>query len=124
MSGRERMRRCRGLQHAGAYHVNFVLAQDTRLRLVGLLRCASRDDITTAVVDCLARALGMKGGKRDVGNESRCGHHPGVGAGKRETPRPASPPDKAAALLAHLDLLRGAELPGDLVAQEVAGHGR
>ena len=71
MNPAARMRRSRQLQRAGAYHVNFVLAADARMRLVeaGWLGRAGRDDkaaITAAVIECLAQTLGLQNGENEM----------------------------------------------------------
>ena len=131
MTGAERMRRSRELQRRGAYHVDFVLAEDARMRLIeaGWLRRTDRDDkaaITAAVVACLTRTLCAQRGETEVPiNKATAGRvkappageeGPGLSVarnGEETTPRPSQRPDKAAALAAYRDLLRGAELPDD-----------
>jgi phenylpyruvate tautomerase PptA (4-oxalocrotonate tautomerase family) len=138
MTGADRMRRSRELQRRGAYHVDFVLAQDARMRLIEAewLRRTDRDDkaaITAAVVACLTQTLDAQRGETEVLiDEATAGRvkapaareeGPGLSIarnGKETTPRPSQRPEKAAALAAYRDMLRGAELPGDLMAQATA----
>ena len=138
MTAAARMRRSRQLQRAGAYHVNFVLAADARMRLVeaGWLRRVDRDDkgaITAAVIECLAQTLGLQNGEDEMPIEKAVPGHaqaspvretgfglPKARKSKEAIPRALQRPDKATALAAYRDLLRGAELPTELVAAATA----
>ena len=132
------MRRSRQLQRAGAYHVNFVLAADARMRLVeaGWLRRVDRDHkgaITAAVIECLAQALGLQTEKNEMSVKKAVSGHAEASparetdfgvhrapVSKEAIPRALKRPSKAAALAAYRELLRGAELPTELVTAATA----
>ena len=138
MNPAARMRRSRQLQRAGAYHVNFVLAADARMRLVeaGWLGRADRDDkaaITAAVIECLAQTLGLQNGENEMPIKKAVPGHaqasparetgfglPTARNSKEAIPRAPQGLDKATALAAYRELLRGAELPAELVAVATA----
>ena len=98
MTGAERMRRSRQVQQVGAYHVNFIIGQDARMRLIeaGWLRRADRDDkqaITAAVVECLTKALKVSGESETSIKNAAAGHAEAPLLAETATPsRPNRPP--------------------------------